>query len=261
MGDTIGYQVRLKSNFNNNTGRILYCTTGILLRHLQSDPKLLNFTHIILDEAHERDVNTDILLNLLRNIVEVNQKLKVIVMSATLDTKLFQDFFDEKTSVIHVPGFTYPVKSYYLDSCKQLDLSTTKEYCKNNNPQIAYKEVAETIKYIHRNSPEGAILCFLPGWNEIVKVQEFLMNEPNVNVLCLHSRLQMADQWQIFSKSSPGVRKIILSTNIAETSVTIDDVVYVIDTGISKEKTYDAKKGKNFCVQSFFHKHYIFLKN
>lgn len=243
MGYTAGYQVRLKSNFSLNTGRILYCTTGILLRQLQGDPNLLNYTHIILDEAHERDVNTDLLINLLRNVLEINPKLKVIVMSATLNVELFQNYYDEP-SVIHVPGFTYPVQSHYLDSCSKLDLKMTNQYCKNNNPEIASKDVAAVIKHINKNSPEGAILCFLPGWNEIAKVRDELIGIRNINVLCLHSRLQHSEQWQIFARSPPGIRKIILSTNIAETSVTIDDVVYVVDTGISKEKTYDSKKGR-----------------
>lgn len=85
----MGYQVRLKSNFQLKTGRILYCTTGILLRHLQRDPNLSKFSHIILDEAHERDVNTDLLMNLLRRALKENKNLKLVVMSATIDTEAF----------------------------------------------------------------------------------------------------------------------------------------------------------------------------
>lgn len=99
----------MNSNFRNDTGRILYCTTGILLRHFQSDPDLSKFSHIILDEAHERDVNTDLLMNLIKGTMKRNSNLKLIVMSATIDTDMFSDYFDNAV-VMEIPGFTYPVK-------------------------------------------------------------------------------------------------------------------------------------------------------
>lgn len=90
VGNTVGYQVRLESKVNPAVGRILYCTTGILLRRLQSDPAISDYTHILLDEAHERDVNTDLLMNLLRRAVDLNPNLKLVIMSATIDAEMFQ---------------------------------------------------------------------------------------------------------------------------------------------------------------------------
>lgn len=109
VGEIVGYQVRLNSNFRQDTGRILYCTTGILLRHFQSDPNLLKYSHIILDEAHHRDVNTDLLMNLVKGALKRNLNLKLIVMSATIDTDMFSKYFDN-AAVMDIPGFTYPVK-------------------------------------------------------------------------------------------------------------------------------------------------------
>lgn len=108
MGNIVGYQVRFKSAISNRT-RIMYCTTGILLRYLQSDGKLQNFTHVILDEAHERDVNTDLLMNLLRSAIELNPALKLIIMSATIDTGIFQNYFSN-SAMLSIPGFTFPVQ-------------------------------------------------------------------------------------------------------------------------------------------------------
>lgn len=110
VGGVVGYQVRFKSAVSNRT-RIMYCTTGILLRHLQSDNELQNFTHVILDEAHERDVNTDLLMNLLRSAIEQNPALKLIIMSATIDTGVFQNYFNN-AATLSVPGFTFPVQVY-----------------------------------------------------------------------------------------------------------------------------------------------------
>lgn len=163
-------------------------------------------------------------------------------MSATIDVDLFQNYYED-ASVVHVPGFTYPVDRFYLDPNESLDFKTTLDMLKKKDPQVVCSDVAKLITQIHTNSPEGAILCFLPGWNEIVKVQKLLSNTQDMNVVCLHSRLQVGEQWKIFSKSPQGIRKVVLSTNIAETSVTINDVAYVIDTGISKEQTYDSEKG------------------
>ncbi|XP_008195117.1 ATP-dependent RNA helicase DHX30 isoform X1 [Tribolium castaneum] len=249
-GHIVGYQIRLKSNFNPNTGRILYCTTGILLKHLQSDVNLSNFTHVILDEAHERDVNTDLLLNLLRNAITKNNNLKLIVMSATVDIDLFKNYLNDAPTM-HIPGFTYPVKSHFLDDIN-LDLGKTRKICENNeSPNVMHEDVAKIIKHVHDTKDEGAILCFLPGWEDIVKVQKLIPMRGDLAVLCLHSRLQDSDQRKIFSRTPPGVRKVILSTNIAETSVTIDDVVYVVDTGIHKENRFDNAKGVT-CIDNYW---------
>nr|CAI5869381.1 unnamed protein product [Callosobruchus analis] len=249
VGHIVGYQVRLNSNFQPTTGRILYCTTGILLRHFQSDPSLSNFTHIILDEAHERDVNTDLLMNLLREAVQRNPDLKVVVMSATIDTTMFSEYFGG-APIIEIPGFTHPVKQYFLDDCK-LKVDKTIDMCDEKSPNLVHDDVVRVIKYIHEKKPEGAILCFLPGWDDISKISRMIPERQDLVTYCLHSRLQDSEQWKIFSRPPPGVRKIILATNIAETSVTVDDVVYVVDSGIHKEQRFDAEKGVN-CIDSYW---------
>lgn len=220
----------------------MYCTTGILLRRLQSDPKLEDCSHILLDEAHERDVNTDLLMNLLRHALHHNPKLKLIIMSATIDTGTFQEYFKNATA-IHIPGFTYHVKQHFLEDIRGVDLRRTQSMCSGQSPYVVAEDVADVIRYIHATQREGAILCFLPGWEEITNVKRLIPHNPTISVLCLHSRLQDSEQRKIFSKPPPGVRKVILATNIAETSVTIDDVVYVVDTGIHKEQRFDCEKG------------------
>ncbi|CAH1260828.1 unnamed protein product [Diabrotica balteata] len=242
VGRTVGHQVRLNSNFHPATGRILYCTTGILLRHVQSDSTLSQFSHIILDEAHERDVNTDLLMNLLKFSLNNNPHLKLIVMSATIDTDMFKKYFDG-APVIEIPGFTYPIDRYFVDSVDEVDLTKTKAMCESFAPAVIHEDVSKVIDYIDCTKPEGAILCFLPGWEDITKVQRMIPQRGHTAVYCLHSRLNDTEQFKIFSRPPPGTRKIILATNIAETSVTIDDVVYVVDTGIHKEQRFDTEKG------------------
>lgn len=99
----MGYKVRFKSEFQRQTGRIMYCTNGILLQQFKSDPNLSNYTHVIIDEAHERDINTDLLLNMLKDVLKQNPALKLIIMSATINTELFQKYF-ESSCLIHIPG-------------------------------------------------------------------------------------------------------------------------------------------------------------
>ncbi|XP_066150364.1 uncharacterized protein [Euwallacea fornicatus] len=243
LGEVVGYQVRLKSNFQQRTGRILYCTTGILLRHLQSDPNLSKFTHVVLDEAHERDVNTDLLMNLLKRALRESDSLKLVIMSATIDAEAFSKYFDG-APILSVPGFTFPVKKHFLDDIG-LDLLKTTKACAQNAPQIIHEDVVQLIKHIHKNKPEGAILVFLPGWEDLSKVQRLLNFSNDAVVYFLHSKLKDSEQYKIFSKPPPGIRKIILATNIAETSITIDDVVYVIDTGAHKDMIFDFNKGIN----------------
>lgn len=222
----------------------MYCTTGILLRHIQSDPTLSNYTHILLDEAHERDVNTDLLLNLLRKAVNSNPNLRLVIMSATIDTKTFQTYFHDAPT-LNVPGFTFPVKSNFLGDSGVPKLPKTSSMLDGPEPYVVHEDVAAVLRSIHEKKPEGAVLCFVPGWEDISKVRYLLEKETgsDVCVLCLHSKLQDSEQRKIFSRPPPGVRKIILATNIAETSVTVDDVVYVVDTGIHKEECFDVDKG------------------
>lgn len=223
----------------------MYCTTGILLRRLQQDPKISDCSHIILDEAHERDVNTDLLMNLVRHALNVNPNLKLLVMSATLEAKLFQNYFND-APILNIPGFTYPVKEHFLTESK--NLPKTYEMCAGKVPTVIPEEVVQIIEHIHKRRPEGAILCFLPGWDEIMKVYKLIPESNDLYVLCLHSKLDISEQRKIFNRPPPGVRKVILATNIAETSITIDDVVYVVDTGIHKEERFDVEKGWCFFI-------------
>ncbi|XP_022129416.2 ATP-dependent RNA helicase DHX30 isoform X1 [Pieris rapae] len=243
VGETVGYQVRLQSKPPRPpAGAILFCTSGVLLRRLQFNPGLEGCTHVIIDEAHERDVNTDITLLLLKRALKINPKLKIVVMSATLDIGVFTRYFED-CPLIEVPGRTFPVKDFYLDDVEKqfnIKLKNTRENCtkEDGKPLINCQEVVEVIKAVDNTKTEGAILVFLPGWAEIKKSKELLdqiYNDGTHLILPVHSRLSTADQTKMFNKPPPGVRKIVLSTNIAETSVTIPDVVHVIDTGAHKE--------------------------
>lgn len=234
VGDVVGYQVRLKAALPRPPGgALLYCSTGILLRRLQSNPGLTGASHVILDEAHERDINIDILLVLLRRALALNPKLRVIVMSATINAELFQKYFND-APMLHVPGFTYPVKSLFLEDLNIPGVETKMNM--SHVPALDCQQVATLIRWVDKNRPEGAILCFLPGWAEITAVARHLENVGSYRILPVHSRLSHEEQSRIFSPSVSRQRKIILATNIAETSITVSDVVYVIDTGAHKEE-------------------------
>ncbi|CAK1547633.1 unnamed protein product [Leptosia nina] len=245
VGETVGYQVRLQSHPPRPpAGAILYCTSGILLRRLQLNPGLEGCSHVIIDEAHERDVNTDITLLLLRRALDLNPKLKIVVMSATLDTEVFTRYFGN-CPLIEVPGRTFPVEDSYLDELEKrfkLKFQNTRENCtkEDGKPQINCQEVVDLIQAVDKTNIEGAILVFLPGWADIKKCKDLLdkIFKDNLHlILPVHSRLSTSDQTKMFGKPPPGIRKIVLSTNIAETSVTIPDVVHVIDTGAHKENS------------------------
>ncbi|GBP41406.1 Putative ATP-dependent RNA helicase DHX30 [Eumeta japonica] len=253
VGETVGFQVRLHAKPPRPPGgSILYCTSGVLLRRLQLNPGLEGCSHVFIDEAHERDVNTDITLLLLKRALQLNPELKVIIMSATLDTTVFTGYF-QNCAVLEVPGRTYPVTVTHLedlpDVFENINVSEMLENCRQegSKPQINYQEVVEVIKAVDTNQPEGAILVFLPGWSEIKNVKNLLdveFGDRNTHVILpVHSRLSTTDQAKMFSRPLPGVRKIVLSTNIAETSITIPDAVYVIDTGAHKENRIIERTG------------------
>ncbi|KAL1560914.1 DExH-box ATP-dependent RNA helicase DExH6, variant 2 [Salvia divinorum] len=363
IGDSVGYKIRLESKGGRQSS-LVFCTNGVLLRVLvnkdnssstkrkkaskKGQSSVADITHIIVDEIHERDRFSDFMLAIIRDMLPSHPHLRLVLMSATIDADRFSKYFGG-CPVIRVPGFTYPVKSYYLEDVLALVRSTENNHVKCTNEDEAVKdsplteecrvaldeaielassndefdpllelissqgdsrifnyqhsktgvtplmvsaeqgrvsyvctllsfgvdcdlrcnagktaldyaeqgnqgEAAEIIKKhmgkafsqrICNESTDGAVLVFLPGWDDINRTREKLLSSPYFKdpskflVIALHSMVPLVEQKKVFKRPPPGCRKIVLSTNIAETSVTIDDVVYVIDSGRMKEKSYD----------------------
>ncbi|XP_027989581.2 ATP-dependent RNA helicase DHX30 isoform X2 [Eptesicus fuscus] len=253
----VGFQVRLESKPPARGGALLFCTVGILLRKLQSNPSLEGVSHVIVDEVHERDVNTDFLLILLKGLQRLNPGLRLVLMSATGDNERFSRYFGG-CPVIKVPGFMYPVKEHYLEDILA-------RLGKHPHPHRRHHEsedecaldldlVTDLVLHIDARGEPGGILCFLPGWQEIKGVQQRLqealgLHESKYLILPVHSNIPMMDQKAIFQQPPAGVRKIVLATNIAETSITINDIVHVVDSGLHKEERYDLKT-KVSCLET-----------
>ncbi|KAF8445527.1 P-loop containing nucleoside triphosphate hydrolase protein [Terfezia claveryi] len=227
LGEEVGYNI--------------YMTDGMLLREAMNDHNLSRYSCIILDEAHERTLATDILMGLMKEIAVRRPDLKIIIMSATLDAQKFQRYFND-APLLAVPGRTHPVEIYYTPE-----------------PERDYVEAAlRTVLQIHATEPEGDILLFLTGEEEIedacrkIKLEgDELLRETDcgpLSVFALYGTLSPAQQQRIFDPAppprkpggTPG-RKVIVSTNIAETSLTIDGIVYVVDPGFSKQKVYNPR--------------------
>uniref|UniRef100_A0A667Z0R9 Putative ATP-dependent RNA helicase DHX57 n=1 Tax=Myripristis murdjan TaxID=586833 RepID=A0A667Z0R9_9TELE len=326
LGNSVGYQIRLETVRSSAT-RLLYCTTGVLLRRLEGEADLKGVTHIIVDEVHERTEESDFLLLVLKDLMVQRPDLKIILMSATLNANLFSEYF-YNCHTIHIPGRTFPVDQFFLEdaiaktgyviedgspymrSGKQTSSNTggrggkggpkdvvddlgddvwnfmsfcKKDFVKDSIPDqqlslqdltTRYKDTKKSVlktmaamdldkinmdlvesllEWIvdgQHNYPPGAVLVFMPGLAEIKMLYEQLQSNKMFNnrrtnrcvVYPLHSSLSNEEQQAVFNRPPEGVTKIIISTNIAETSVTIDDVVYVIDSGKMKEKRYDASK-------------------
>ncbi|KAF3384416.1 putative ATP-dependent RNA helicase ucp12 [Penicillium rolfsii] len=272
VGDEVGYVIRGESKVKQGVTKITFVTTGVLLRRMQSGgdadgnvaSSLADVSHVVVDEVHERSLDTDFLLALLRDVLRHRKDLKVILMSATLDAKIFMDYFGGSKSVglVNIPGRTFPVEDYYLDDvirdtgfAPELSESFDDE---NDAPQgeaslgkalrsvgmgINYDLIASTVQYIDNqlgNEP-GGILIFLPGTLEIDRCLTAVQRIPNTHPLPLHASLLPAEQRRVFQSPPKGKRKVIAATNVAETSITIEDVVAVIDTGRVKETSYDPK--------------------
>ena len=342
----VGYQIRLERRTSSNT-RLLYCTNGILLRRLQVDPSLIGVSHIVLDEVHERNIESDFLLIVLRDLLKIRTDLRIVLMSATLNADTFATYFNNSVSTmnnvpkVHIPGFTFPVEDHFLEDALEwtkYDLNQNpqnggagrnnnrgggrgrggrrrrgfgnKKYGKksvskrfkndndsklssgnnnnnnNNNDdsdnntemdpeeiakqkqqfffqnlrkkgysevtvqslsvfdedELPYGVVNSMVERIDMEEPDGAILIFLTGFSEIQKCYELLQKSGRSSrwaLFPLHGSMPTSQQRVIFKKPPNGKRKIVIATNIAESSITIDDVVYVIDCGKHKEKTYD----------------------
>lgn len=240
LGEEVGYNIR----FEDMTGPktiLKYMTDGMLLREAMNDHNLERYSCIILDEAHERTLATDILMGLLKEVALRRPDLKIIIMSATLDAQKFQRYFND-APLLAVPGRTHPVEIYYTPE-----------------PERDYVDAAlRTVLQIHATEPEGDILLFLTGEEEIEDASrkitleaEELMREADcgpLKVYQLYGTLPPAQQQRIFEPAppprrpgGPPGRKVVVSTNIAETSLTIDGIVYVVDPGFSKQKVYNPR--------------------
>ncbi|PIK46853.1 putative ATP-dependent RNA helicase DHX30 [Apostichopus japonicus] len=263
IGDTVGYQVRLKSHLPHPNGCILYCTTGILLKKLQSNPTLEGISHIVVDEVHERDINIDFLLVLLKSALKSNPNLTLLLMSASINAEMFSRYFDG-CPLISVPGRMYQVQEYFLpevmDRLQEAGIRHHRQSVNSGDeaekPETDHDLVVDVVKYLDQVKPPGAILVFLPGWQDIKTVNDRLRNTLRKDgearyIFPVHSSIPLSEQQQIFQRPPDGRRKIVLATNIAETSITIDDVVYVVNTGSHKEQRYKMNLGVS-CLDLFW---------
>jgi len=307
IGQSIGYQIRQESVLPRSTGSILFCTTGVLTRKLTSWAKRRasgqggdspNITCVFVDEVHERDVNSDFLLIVLKRLIDEGADIKVVLMSATMNSEKFSQFF-AYCPVITIPGRMFDVEELYIEdyvSCvagpqvqqaaangqmnggveawrrDRLERGRERARMANEFSQelialrskgldpdelaavaamsdvnfVDYDLLAELILFIDRDERDGSILVFLPGWEEISASHEILCAHPDVKegmaklcVFRLHSNVSPQEQQEVFRPIPKGQRKVVLSTNIAETSVTLDDCVFVVDSGRAKRMTYD----------------------
>ncbi|RXN09652.1 ATP-dependent RNA helicase DHX8 [Labeo rohita] len=230
LGQEVGYTIRFEDCTSPETV-IKYMTDGMLLRECLIDPDLGQYAIIMLDEAHERTIHTDVLFGLLK---KKRTDMKLIVTSATLDAVKFSQYFYE-APIFTIPGRTYPVEVLY-----------TKE------PETDYLDASLiTVMQIHLTEPPGDILVFLTGQEEIDTACEILYERmkslgpdvPELIILPVYSALPSEMQTRIFDPAPPGSRKVVIATNIAETSLTIDGIYYVVDPGFVKQKVYNSKTG------------------
>lgn len=303
----------------NNT-RLMFCTTGVLLRQLQSEGAFEALTHIIVDEVHERHLDTDVLLGILKACLPTNPNLRVVLMSATLDADRFQAYWGKGTPRMHIPGRTFPVEDYTLedvlsltgyippkngkkkkqynngfqrqkksspwddseksdheDDVEQLDqdVATNTTRFQDTNPRsqnippveelvkrvdesnVDYDLLGQLVRYLINSkgrNDDGSILVFLSGAPEINKALEAIKHITlglSVQLLPLHGGLQPKDQNLVFRNAAMGCTKVILSTNVAETSITIPDCTIVIDSCREKQSSYDSSNRMPLLVERF----------
>ena len=232
LREEVGYLIRFEDQCSERT-IIKYMTEGMLLRETLIDKNLSQYSVIILDEAHERTIATDVLFGLIKQAIKNRPTLKLIITSATLNSEKFSKFFNN-CPVFKIPGRTYDVEILYAKV-----------------PEVDYLEASlKTVLQIHLNEKPGDILLFLTGQEEIdnacsmlqIKVNT-LKNCPKMIILPVYSAMPSEMQIKIFEPAPPGVRKCIVATNIAEASLTIDGIYYVVDPGFTKIKTFNSKMG------------------
>ncbi|XP_008068317.1 probable ATP-dependent RNA helicase DHX35, partial [Carlito syrichta] len=244
LGHEVGYCIRFDDCTDQLATRIKFLTDGMLVREMMVDPLLTNYSAIMLDEAHERTMYTDIAIGLLKKIQKKRGDLRLIVASATLDAEKFRDFFNQNETsdpsrdtcvILTVEGRTFPVDIFYLQS-----------------PVPDYiKSTVETVVKIHQTEGDGDILAFLTGQEEVETVVSMLIEQAralaragmkrHLRILPMYAGLPSFEQMKVFERVSRSVRKVIVATNVAETSITIGGVVYVIDCGFVKLRAYNPR--------------------
>ncbi|EOO02890.1 putative atp-dependent rna helicase dhx8 protein [Phaeoacremonium minimum UCRPA7] len=229
VGNEVGYSIRFEDNTSDKT-IVEYMTDGMLLRKMMVEPHLSSFSAIMVDEAHERTVHTDILLALLKDLARERSDLKLLISSATMNAAKFASYFDD-APIFNIPGRRYPVDIYYTPA-----------------PEANYLAAAiTTIFQIHTTQGAGDILVFLTGQDEIEAAEQQITDTARKLggrikelIICpIYANLPSDLQAKIFEPTPPNARKVVLATNIAETSLTIDGIVYVIDPGYVKENIYN----------------------
>ncbi len=226
LGSDVGYQIRFDDRTSPST-YVKFMTDGILLAEIHGDPLLRKYDTLIIDEAHERSLTIDFLLGWIKRILPQRPDLKVIVSSATLETERFSTFFGG-APVIQVEGRTFPVEVLYEPPTDDVDLA---------------EAVANAVVNVTSLDSRGDLLVFLPGEREIRDAENELdaRNLRHTVIAPLYGRLAAADQSKVFTTTTQ--RRVILATNVAETSVTIPGIVYVIDTGVARLSRYDPRSG------------------
>jgi ATP-dependent RNA helicase DHX29 len=288
----VGYAIRLESKVTATT-RLIYATVGVLLRMLESARGLTDITHLVLDEVHERSIDTDFLLIVLKTLMVERPQLKIVLMSATVDSGRFSKYLNN-APVINVPGRTFPVKQLFLEDAIELTHYVTTETTKRQDEEELDATIENAASGIPKSLPgysnatrqtlsmydeyridyelivnlmervatdpdylpfSKATLIFLPGIAEIRELNDMLVGSPifsqNCWVIPLHSSIASEEQQHAFLPPPPGVRKVVIATNIAETGITIPDVTCVIDTGKHKEMRYDERRQLSRLIQSF----------
>ncbi|XP_044752739.1 ATP-dependent RNA helicase DHX33-like [Coccinella septempunctata] len=239
VGETVGYTVRFEDKTSART-KIKYMTDGMLLREAMFDKLLMNYTFIILDEAHERTIHTDVLFGIVKEAQKKRKErnitpLKILIMSATIDVESFTSYFNNCKSV-YIEGRTYPVTLFYM-----------------SNPNDDYPTTCvSTFFKIHREAPpDYDVLIFLTGQEEIETAAQQIrilakdpdVEGPPVKVFTLYAAQASAQQLSVFQSVPEGHRKVIISTNIAETSITISGIRYIIDSGMVKVRSFHPSTG------------------
>ncbi|XP_066295564.1 pre-mRNA-splicing factor ATP-dependent RNA helicase DHX16-like [Branchiostoma lanceolatum] len=233
LGNEVGYSIRFEDCTSERTV-LKYMTDGMLLREFLGEPDVSSYSVLIIDEAHERTLHTDILFGLVKDIARFRPDLKLLISSATMDCEKFSEFFDN-APIFRIPGRRFPVDILYTKA-----------------PEADYLDACVvSVLQIHVTQPDGDILVFLTGQEEIETANEMLTERTRklgskikeLLILPIYANLPSDMQAKIFEPTPPGARKVVLATNIAETSLTIDGIVYVIDPGFCKQKSYNARTG------------------